>query len=723
MEYPFSPNKPKPSPTAQYLLSDARKALADDRLSLALESIGGLSASLAATGESEAAKQLAEEYGMLIDYMTRGAEDPQRGKMHQSFLRRADELCDSLYRKSLIAGKETDYARAYAAAYLEGHGSLADELQPNADFRRVFDTLWTAPPFSAADRTAADAYFASPDTPLFERCTAIGALTLSAVQIFDAARLSLLATLCQCDEAPVRARAMAGLCLALVMHGKRVAARDYPALRSQLQLLTDDPARASELEETQTQMLLALEAKEVERKMREQIIPEVKKRLSDLKLDRSLGTAINAETDLSTISINPEWAEAAAQNDDLNYFKGHMEEISKMQQRGTDIFLGPFRPLMQRFPFFNTAANWFCPFRLPHPDIPNTEAQESMIALLTSAGFLCDADKYSVALIASSFPDALQAGGLTGGMHKAQATADTSWTAFAKASFSEALRSCTQQNYRFYTLFRHREGMDSPFARDLFVLQSPLLSDVLRDKSRALRLAEFCCEAARFEDALRLYGLVPEEEWTADIWQKRGFCLQKTGQTAQAAESYRRALELQPASTWTLRSLALCHTALGQYEEALQCHRRLQELPGGAEDAALALSEAECLIRLGRHEEALSPLFKADYLRAAHPRTLRALAWCHLLLGRHDRAERYYVQILGGDPSPDDFLNAGHAALLSGRTGEAVRRYARYLTLRGADAPRDFLTEDSAILTAAGVSATDIKLLEEAAARLAGEGE
>lgn len=723
MRNPFSKKTPPPSPSAQYLLSDARKALADDRLTLALESIGGLATSLAATGESEAAKQLAEEYGMLLDYMARGAEDPQRGKMYQSFLRRADELCDSLYRKSLFAGKETDYARAYTAAYLEGHESLTDELQPKADFRRVFDALWTAPPFSAADRAAADAYFASPGTQLFDRCTAVGALTLSAVQIFDASRISLLATLCLSDEAPIRARAMAGLCLALVIHGERVAKRDYPALRAQLQLLTDDPARASELEETQTQMLLALEAKEVERKMREQIIPEVRKRLSDLKLDRSLGAGSNGETDLSSISINPEWAEVAASRDDLNYFKGHMEEISKLHQRGTDVFLAPFRPIMQRFPFFNTVANWFCPFRLPHPSIPNTEEQETMIALLTSASFLCDADKYSVALIASSFPDALKVGGMTDGMNKAQATVDTSWTAFAKASFSEALHSCLQQNYRFYALYRNREGMDNPFARDLFVLQSTLLSDVLRDKSRALRLAEFCCEAARYEDTLRLYDLVPEEEWTADIWQKRGFCQQKTGQTAQAAESYRRALELQPASAWTLRSLATCHTALGQYEEALLCHRRLQEQPGCAEDAALALSEAECLIRLGRHEEALSPLFKADYLRADHPRTLRALAWCHLLLGRHDRAERYYVQILGGEPSPDDFLNAGHAALLSGRTGEAVRRYARYLTLRGSDAPRDFLTEDSAMLAAAGVSATDIKLLEEAAARLAGEGE
>ena len=64
MRNPFSKKTPPPSPSAQYLLSDARNALADDRLTLALESIGGLATSLAATGESEAAKQLAEEYGM-----------------------------------------------------------------------------------------------------------------------------------------------------------------------------------------------------------------------------------------------------------------------------------------------------------------------------------------------------------------------------------------------------------------------------------------------------------------------------------------------------------------------------------------------------------------------------------------------------------------------------------------------------------------------------------
>ncbi len=718
---PF-PHSAMPQSTARYLLSDARKALSEDRLAPALDSIRGLAADLSAAEESDAAGRLAEEYGMLLDYMTRGADDPQRGKMYADFLRRAEELCDSLLRKSLLAGKETDYARTYTSAYLEDFTDLAADLRPGADYRAVFDAIWTAPPLSAAGRAAVEAYFTTPDTPLFQRCTAVGALTLSAVQIFDAARLCLLASLCKSGEAAIRARAMTGLCLALAVHADRLARRPYPALTAQLQLLTDDPARADELEEVQTQLLLALDTKEIERKISEQIMPEVKKRLTDLKLDRSLGKGGNPAEDLAGIATNPEWADKAANSEEVRRITHHMHEIYDMQQRGADIFIGSFRSLKQRFPFFATAANWFCPFSQSNPALPNADTNKDILALLTTVSFLCDSDKYSVVLMASIAPEAIRTSGMPEMASKAQALAATDGDAFATASFSDALRSCVQDLYRFFNLFPHRGGMENPFAHDLSVLQSPLLCGVLRDKSRTLRLADFCCGASRYEDTLRLYAFLPEKEWTADIWQKHGFCLQKTGQTAKAVESYRRALDLQPASAWTLRSLASCHTALQQYGEALKCHRRLQELPGGADDASLALAEGECLIRLRRHEDALAPLFKADYLRAAHPRTLRALAWCHLVLGRHDRAERYYVQILGGEPSPDDFLNAGHAALLSGRTAEAVRRYARHLTLRGTDAPRDFLSDDSEMLAAAGLSATDMKLLEEASARLADEG-
>ncbi len=718
-----------PPSTAKYLLADARKALAEDRLTLALDSIRGLASAISAADEAEEAEALSQAYSMLLDYMERGADDPGRSEMYAGFLRQADGLCDRLARLALISGKDTAYARVYSAAFDRGRRTLADTLRPGTDYRTVFDALWTAPPLSDTARKAAESYFSDPSAGLFERCTAAGALALSATQMFDPARLSLLATLCQSEENMLRAKAAAGLAFALVCHRERLAKRAYPALDGQLRLLADDPARAAELEEAQTMLLLSLDTKELTRRMHEKIVPGIMDCVHDKKLTAALGTE-NRGAGLARLLENPEWSSPDSEvRDKVRKFASLAKELSELRKRGADICLDMFRTFERQSPFFTTAANWFCPFTLTHPDLPSESTRDPSLMFVTQNDDACDADKYSLTLAyISATPGKVNIEKLLEDLPEGFTLPDPKDSEnYATCSFLVALRSCMRSMYRFFYFYRNREGMDNPFAHDPFFLENSPLRAAL-DAPRRERLAEFCFTAGRYEDALRLYGTEDigaatdgTHDDSATLWQKRGFCHQKLGNPKKAAACYRTALSLLPSSAWTLRSLAACASALGRHDEALDCIRRLQALPAGEDDTDLALREAECLIRLGRHADALPPLFKADYLRAGHPRTLRALAWCHLVLGRHDKAEGYYMRILGGEPSADDFLNAGHAAWLTGRTAEAVRRYRRHIALRG-DGGRDFLSDDRTLLLSAGLSSTDIALMEEAVAHAATQG-
>ena len=154
--------------------------------------------------------------------------------------------------------------------------------------------------------------------------------------------------------------------------------------------------------------------------------------------------------------------------------------------------------------------------------------------------------------------------------------------------------------------------------------------------------------------------------------------------------------------------MAVCNRNAGDYEEALSCYNDLAEMQ--PEDAALALRQAECLIYLQRYDEAFKYLFKANYLAPQSGNSERALAWCSLLTGKYEQAEKYYTKVLANQPTPTDYLNAGHAAWLGGNLPLAVTRYKRALPH---DNALHFLDDDKAMLLKAGLSEADLAMMTD----------
>lgn len=697
--------------TYTYLLSDARQSLTNHRLLSALESLRGLATLLHATTVADEAGSLLDSYQLLLNYMALGAEDPQRTKMYQGFVRRAWELCDTLDRKGLLSDTTCHYTTSLRTLQqLRGEDlSPATVLHATLPPRDIFDALWLSGTWTPEDEIAFFDYLHDKAVSPHLKALALSATTLSALQFFDITKYRQLLDTALHPDPLLRVRALVGLVFIHMAHPGRPM--HYPDIEARLSLMDDNRQFKSELELIQMQLFLSLETKRIERNLREEIIPQMMKRINHLRLDRSLGIEELKEK-LSASELNPEW-EANGMSSKL---ADSMKEYMRLQERGADMYLGSFKMLKQRFPFFNVAANWFYPFSLSHPDIPQGARNNDALRLLLHSVSLCDMDKYCFAFMSEMLKN-LPAGMQFSGKNvndllqeiKAQFDEKNQTLPDPQEDFRTGLRSYVQAFYRFCHLYSHRESFVNPFRLNPLLIDYAPFDRLLADNGYITRMADFAFADKAYALALNLFERIPQDQRTAAQCQKLGYCYEDTQRTADAIHVYELANALKPSSEWTLRRLAACHRLAGNYSEALLYYTELSQLR--PEDTSVALHQAECLIHLDRHDEAFKYLFKADYLSPDNGQATRALAWCSLLTHKYEQAERYYAKILGNDPTPSDWLNAGHAAWLQGNIREAIHRYSHALP---DESPEKFLEADRSLLLSAGLTAQDLSLMTDA---------
>lgn len=692
--------------TYQYLLADARKALEGNRLLSALQSLQGMAHTLKAWNESEEIAGLQESYRMMLDYLSRGADDPARSKMYDGFVRRAWELCDVLERTGQLSDGDSYYAisRNTLQNLQGGNVDLAGLLVPQVNQRTLFEALWLSARLSLSEEVAVNDFLADERTDGVRKCLALSALTLSAMHFFDIAKYRILLDYALSLDIQLRVRALVGLLFVHISHPRRL--ERYPEVEVRLNLLSDVPGFVRELEAIQAQLFLTLETKRIEKNLQNEIIPRMMERMKDLRLDRSLGLD-ELKDKLSEIDLNPEWEADGTPSKLAEY----MKEFVELQQRGADMYMGSFKMLKQRFPFFSVACNWFWPFTLEHPDLPADSRSNATLKMLLGSAGLCDSDKYSFSLIAAQLPqqpggEALQqqmteAMGVMGGFQQPEVPEEP--------LFKDVLRSYVQGFYRFCTLYTHREAFANPFKHNLLIVDYAPFDRLLCDSKFLVRMAEFVFADKSYALAKALLLRLPARELTAGLYQKLGYCQERGGELEQAAWAYTQANDLKPHSAWTLRRLAACLRAQGLYGKALEAYDELAAIY--PEQASVALHQAECHIHLGQYDEAFKALFKADYLAPDSRQAERAIGWCSLLTAKYEQAERYYEKVLSSDPTPTDWLNAGHAAWLLGRIPQAVERYRKALP---EEQPERFLEDDADLLRKAGFRDEDLAMMTDA---------
>jgi tetratricopeptide (TPR) repeat protein/uncharacterized membrane protein YgcG len=156
------------------------------------------------------------------------------------------------------------------------------------------------------------------------------------------------------------------------------------------------------------------------------------------------------------------------------------------------------------------------------------------------------------------------------------------------------------------------------------------------DPRRLVILSSFYVTTEQANEALRLatqaVKLAPD---LAEAHQGLGRALHISLRLEEAAAEYKRALELDPASKTSRRSLADLNRALGKSEEALALYR--QQLEAEPADKTARAGLILSLFELGRKDEAKSELDKA---LTADPRNLSLLAGSAYWFAAHNDSEQ-----------------------------------------------------------------------------------
>lgn len=391
-----------------------------------------------------------------------------------------------------------------------------------------------------------------------------------------------------------------------------------------------------------------------------------------------------------------------------------MQELSRMQAEGSDVFLSSFARL-KSFPFFNDVANWFVPFTPRHSSIFRVFAGNSgsmLLSMVDRTGAFCDSDKFSFALSVATMPDQHRS------MMMAQFDEQQEQVINEMAGSlpnpdkqrENIANKYVQSLYRFFNLFRSRNDFYNPFSTRLNLIDVPFVSDALSDTKSLRLIAEFYFSMQCYTDALSTFDKVLKQDPpTASDYQKTGYCHEQLKQYVLATADYEKVELLKPNDVWTLKHLALCYRAVNDTEKAIANYKRAEALQ--PDNVALANNIANCLLEGGRIEEALKYFFKVDYLASKGERTMRPIAWCSFLIGNYSQSVDYYNRIIAKQPGANDYINRGHALLCSGQVKDAVASYMDAVDKSGGSEVLKTLDDDRHYLLDAGVDKLTIALI------------
>ena len=689
-------------------------------------------------------EQTATAYQFMLKYLQQGSEDPDRHKLYLHFCGEtweiADQTCllllDSVspdYYHSLrrtrqrMPSTQSLTERLHVLEAFNDDMSLCQlmpqdrQMLDNALARhentnkQLFLDTWINSQWTAGEAQEADAFLHSEQLTTTDLCLFVSAVTLSLQACFDARKLKWLLDACHAADVHPSQRALVGVALTLHRYPNRLPF--YPALTAQLMLMDEDGRLSRRLNNIYIQLLRSQETENINRKMREEIIPEMMK-----NVERMRNLKFGFEESGEENDLNPDWEKMFAQPE----LSDKLREMGDLQMEGSDIYMGAFAQL-KRLPFFKDLPHWFYPFDRRHSavmhifDKQDATDGKTIADFLLQEGVLCDSDKYSMVFMLNGMPEAQRR--MTFDQIAAQMPDEAMENLQNELQNKRDIQPDIVSNlyihdlYRFFKLNPRRKEMHDIFQDEIALHSIPTLAPLL-DKPELLKaVADFHFSKAHHADAIELYGqVIATGGADADIFQRMGYCYQKEKHYSEAIDAYQKADILKPDNVWNIRHLATCYRLTHDYETALEYYRKAATMQ--ADNRNVLFYTGSCLAELERYEDALQYFFQLDLMENdGNVKTWRAIAWCSFVGGKNEQAEKYYEKILAS-PSPvaADYLNAGHVAWKEGNLELAVSRYGA--AARKYEKQAIFLQQfnkDKEILARMGLRTEDIPLLADLA--------
>ena len=692
-----------------------KELLLQNRLREALELVQVQMAGVTDWSVMSRFEDIDRSYRYMLQYYSQGSPDGQRAKVYRQLLRRTLLLNDDLLqarlqpasmllyyqhlRSRLTRTENMEGIRLSLEVFAHSHDTAAHERL----LEILFDLIWTNGAWSTGDSASLMELIGSPTVPEDDSLLAVSAVTLSLMERFDPLKCLFL---CQAAESPVMTvsiRALTGLAVTLGGYGDILPY--FPEVTDRIKLLSDVPGIRERMLRVQMALLLCRETKEIDRRMREEIIPTMLR-------NPKLGDLMREE--LERDDVSPDWNEWIEKPE----IKDKLMQMTELQMEGADVYMSTFSGL-KSYPFFRSIHNWFRVFSLEQPDVRQSLGENFMNSTIgrsmLTTGVFCNSDKYSFALTFSQIPEAQRdmIMGQMDGQFEEEIREMQSGTVSADVRENFAARQYAQDLYRFFNLFSRRHEFRNPFNDNLNLLTDNPLSILLESDDSELEIATWLMRKGYFGEAVTAFRLMERNihPYSTDyrFYQQTGYALQREHRYEEALEAYRRADILQPDNGWTLRHTAQCLRLTSHPEEALPL--LLQAERQDTDNLSLQIQIGDCLVDLKRYDEALTRFFKVDYLKPGYVKAWRAIAWCAFLAGRTDRSMEYYAKILAGSPSGEDCLNAGHVYLTGGNIQHAVSLYGKSARMLGRESFESEFNADRPILEEKGVPRQDLPLL------------
>lgn len=680
-------------------------------------------------------EQIQTSYQYMLQYMKLGMKDPERHKLYRQLLADTWEIADqtrillldeisthyyhSLRRNPNQLPKAYDlsaqqrilegFSDEMAVSQLANYQGLDAILKRHEETHQVmFLTTWSNNNWTLEEFAQAEDMLRSETLPINDLCLFVSAVTLSLMECFDERKINWLLDGLRHTHPQINQRALVGLVITLHLYPTRITL--YPELEARISLFREDPDFSKQVNRVYIQLLRSQETEKIDKKMREEIIPEMMRNVNIMR-NMKFGFEENPEEN----DLNPDW-EKAFESSGLG---DKIREMNELQLEGADVYMSTFAQL-KTYPFFKEPYNWFYPFDMHHSSIIKEfgfkpTGDNAILSLILQSGFFCNSDKYSLCFTMAHIPQSQRT------MMLSQMTSQD-LDALMDESKSSALRQYAERPdvisnqyvhdlYRFFKLSQRRHEFRDIFKEEIALHRIPALKEILCKPELLITIADFHFRKEHPAEALELYKeLIALNHANADIFQKAGYCLQKEKRYKEAIDAYLKADVLKPDHVWTIRHLATCYRQIRDFASALEYYKKVEAIQ--PESHNVLFYAGSCLAELERYEEALQYFFKLDFIESNCIKAWRAIGWCSFVNGKYEQAMKYYEKILTSKPLAADYLNAGHVAWRTGKIEKAAELYSKAaLEYGGQEIFREMFGKDKETLVRQGISEKDIPLM------------
>ena len=679
-------------------------------------------------------EQVCTSYKYLLHYMQEGIDDPQRHQLYNQLSAETWNIADQVRQKLIFSVKNYHFSvnlkpliQRSLAEHLKQLENFTDDwaicqLMPDddANIQRVlqrhednaqalFYTIWQSCHWSQQESEEAKLFLSSTLLPNDDRRLMVSAVTLNLISCFDSCKMMWLLQAATHHDIDTAQRALVGIFIVLNSYPSRL---NYcPEIKARLDLLNDEIDLDHQLSRIWQLMLMSQNTAEIDKKMREEIIPEMirnSQRMSKSKFDSE---DLTEDSDL-----NPDWKM------DLNdkALQEKLSEMNELQEEGADVYMATFK-MLKDYTFFREIPNWFLPFNPNHSTLVKEYGLQkkqghSPLSIILGQGNMCDSDKYSLCLTILNIPPS-QRDGLLKQMDLPEVqemindNKNLSADNFSNDPWFVA-KNYIQNLYRFFKLNPYKNEFNDIFL-DLDLLNHKEDNSFIPfDRENLITIGNFYLKRKQYNKARNIFMYIDEiAEPDYEVYQKLGYCWQKEKLYSKAINYYETAELLKPNQLWTLQRIAECYLLEALYNEAIEYYKKINEiLPDNKNNL---LNYGFCLAESGCYEEAMQYFFKVNYMDNNNRKAKRYIAWYSFVMDKNEQAMKYYRQ-LTDDPATNanDFLNAGHVAWVMGDLKQAVTYYKRSKELMPANTSiREWITDDINTLLEKGILKEDIPLV------------